>query len=97
MELLYQKPYSVNVFSHLVPADTTSDKSQLVRKALETLLNNNLHKTSVRWCKINQNRAQENRAHTTSIFFSCGCRNPLELAIGGHFFQQFGVFLRGLF
>lgn len=93
--LAYQKPCSVDIFSHLVLTDITSDKSQLVRKALETPLSNNPHKPSVRRCKINQNRVQVNRAPTTSIFFSCGCRSPLEFAIGGQFFQQFRAFLRG--
>lgn len=82
MELLtYQNPCSVNIFSHLVPTDITSDKSQPV-KALEAPLNDNSHKTPVTWYKINQNRVQVNRACTTNIFFSCGCRNPLELATG---------------
>lgn len=51
--LTYQKPCSVNISSHLVSTDITSDKSQLVRKALETPLNNNSHKTPVKWYKIN--------------------------------------------
>lgn len=91
----YQKLCSVNIFSHLVSTDITSDKSQLVRKALETPLNINSHKTPVKWYKINRNRVQVNRTHTTSIFFSCGCRNALELATGGHLFQPFGALLRG--
>lgn len=41
--LTYHKPCFV-IFSHLVPTDITSAKTQLVRKALETPLNNKLTK-----------------------------------------------------
>lgn len=45
--------------------------------------------------KPNQSSGEQGTYLSIYIFFSCGCRNPLELAVGGHYFQKFGTFLRG--
>lgn len=37
----------------------------------------------------------EQSTYLSIIFFSCGYRNPVELATGGRLSQQFGAFLRG--